>query len=248
MIGSVDGQMKAAKAFDGDDFACLQKFRGLLDRIVFGNRVAACVDQPQLRAAHGTCVGLSMKTTIGRIFVFGPAFGAHRKRGHRCHRPVVGDAARDRKARTAVSAVGKRITPAAVARRKHFFGAGAARGRVGRHHRVRRALTALTDYKIDGTMRRFGVCERYRVDARKGRFLSNGASEFGLESIEYGRFSFENRAHAFGIVPDFACELERMRHTPERRTKAHALHKARNAVGAAFDSHERALDLRAERS
>ena len=50
-----------------------------------------------------------------RVVVLAPARGAHRERGHRRQRPVVGDAAHDREARAAVRAVDERVAVAPVA-------------------------------------------------------------------------------------------------------------------------------------
>jgi hypothetical protein len=88
----------------------------------------------QLGTAFGTGDRLSMKTAIGRIVVLGQAPGAHLKGQHRRVGPIVGNPGGDRKARSAVGAVGEGIAVAALGpvvdlHRAHLTGRNVRRNR-----------------------------------------------------------------------------------------------------------------------
>ena len=78
------------------------------------------VEQLQRRPAARTGDRLGVKPPVGRIVVLGPAVGAHRKRGHRGPRPVVGQLLDDRPARAAVRAIGERDSGSGVATDRGF--------------------------------------------------------------------------------------------------------------------------------
>ncbi len=78
---------------------------------------------------------LGVETPVGRIFVLGPALGAHRKAGHRRPRSIVGQPLDDRPARAAVRAIRERITVASLGRVLDFGQALGAGGQIGRDRR-----------------------------------------------------------------------------------------------------------------
>jgi hypothetical protein len=71
-----------------------------------------------------------MKATVSWIMVFPAAFWAHFESGHRCHWPIVGNAADYSEAWAAVSAIGKRIAKPAVVRVGNIGGAPVADCRI----------------------------------------------------------------------------------------------------------------------
>ena len=95
------------------------------------NRCAIARFQPDARTTAPAGIGLRVKAAIERVVVFGLALGAHGKDGHRGLRPVVGNAAGDGEARSAVGAVEKRIAVAAVGGIKQFAKAVGAGGGIG---------------------------------------------------------------------------------------------------------------------
>src|ERR1700685_1918798 len=78
-----------------------------------------------------------MKAAIRRIFVLAQATLAHRKTSGGRERPVVGDHSRNGVARSAVGAVGERISEAAIARGLKVAETIRAGGNVGRDGRKR---------------------------------------------------------------------------------------------------------------
>ena len=134
-------------------------------------------------------------------------------------------------------AIGKGVAPASVAGRKHFNRAGTAGGGVGCHHCVCRALTACRDHEVCGPQRRVRLYEFHGVNPCERCLVAYGLAKFFFETIENINVAFEYGADPFGIVPDLTGEFEGVRHAPERRPKAHALHKARDPVGAPLHGH-----------
>ena len=76
--------------------------------------------QPDVRTTAPAGIRLRVKAPIQGIVILGLALGAHGKSGHRGLWPVVGNAARDSEARTAVRAIQKRIPIAPIRRVEQF--------------------------------------------------------------------------------------------------------------------------------
>ena len=105
-------------------------------------RCAAGVEQGQAGPQTGQALGWAWKRRSSGVVVLGLAGRAHRERGHRGQRAVVGDAADDRESRPAVRAVDERVAMAAVAGVEQLGQAVVARRRVGRDERARRVRRA----------------------------------------------------------------------------------------------------------
>ena len=81
-----------------------------------------------------------MKPAIHRVVVFRGADGAERPRRHCGQRPIVREAADDRKSRSAVRAVDVRVSVAAVGGVEQLLDARIANGQIGRDSRGRPAV------------------------------------------------------------------------------------------------------------
>jgi len=90
-----------------------------------------------------------VKTPVGRIFVFTATLRAKRKTGHGSVISVVGNPANDGQARTAVSAIYKRVTKATVGGIEKLPDAFWASGGVRGNENIRSAAVVAGDNKID---------------------------------------------------------------------------------------------------
>ena len=191
------------------------------------DRQDACPTFPQFqpRAANRARVRLGMEAAVVWFVVFGPALWTHRERLHRGVRAVVGQRFDDAEARTAIGAVGERITVAAVLGIEDFAQAIRARGDVRQHQRgLVAADFAGADFKCRAAN---GVKPRSfeALDETSRRF-------FGFEP-EQEFFQFRTRAFDFnedplrGIV-DPAGQSEFRGEAEDKRTEADALHRTAN--------------------
>ena len=122
-IGGVAGQVKAAVAFDGQDFPRLEQGHRRQHRIIPGSGQPGPgqgpplgVQQTQSGAAHGAAIGFRMEAPIGRVPVFPAAFRAQGKGGQGGAGPVVGQFPGNGIAGAAVGTVGEGVAVAPVVR------------------------------------------------------------------------------------------------------------------------------------
>ncbi|MCG3119758.1 MAG: hypothetical protein ALAOOOJD_02269 [bacterium] len=133
-IGGIDQQMKSANAFHGHNLAAQERIDRLEDRVIFdGERQPFMIPQLHLRPAPRAGIRLRVKTPVGGIVIFGATIQTHRKTFHRGVRTIIRQRRDDRKARTAVGAIGERITIAPVGRIKNFSQTIRTGGNVGQN-------------------------------------------------------------------------------------------------------------------
>jgi hypothetical protein len=83
--------LKPAEPLEGHDAAFDDGLRGAIERLgAAGQVMARGIEQFELRPARGAGDRLGMEAAVRRVAVFGLAGRAHRKRGHRGPRPVIG--------------------------------------------------------------------------------------------------------------------------------------------------------------
>ena len=136
-IACIADEVEAAQTLDCDDLAAPQSRDRRLQRIIYHHLGAVRVEQAQRRPARRASVGFRMETAIRRRHVFAMAIRAQRERRHAGPRPVIGQFARDRVARTAVRAIDEGIAVAAIGRREELVQAirtGRAVGSDGCRH------------------------------------------------------------------------------------------------------------------
>ena len=149
-VGGIDQQLKAAKPFMATIRPANSSLRRRVQgRVADGQFAALAVEQLQRRPATRTGDRLGMEPPVGRILVLRPALGAHRKRGHRGPRPVVGQPLDDRPPRPAIGAIGERIAVPPLRRIANLGQALAAGGQIGGNRRPRRR-TALAGANLKG--------------------------------------------------------------------------------------------------
>ena len=208
--------MEAAQSFDRDDAALAQQATNLADdrkarvRMIEGNWRAEIVrhDQRKRWPAVRAGVGLGVKTAIGRIFVLMEAALAHRETGHGGQRPVVGNFAGDRIARSAIGAVGKRIAVAAIGRRAEIAHAVIAGGNVGRNRdQLARHIHALANHEagVSGGAEN-GHSHVFDLRERRGIVI-----ERAHKLIEFCFRSLGFNDHAGGGIEDVAGKLKPLR-------------------------------------
>src|SRR5215208_2661747 len=143
--------MVAAKSFDGDDGPAAQHPRGACNGVIRAGvkLVPEPVEQSYVRPADGTGVWLGVEAAVRGIFVLAAAIGAHLEARHRCCGPVVRDRAGDGEARTAIRAVGERVTVAPVRGVQKLSQAIFARSDVRRDERLTtQPIPALLDAEL----------------------------------------------------------------------------------------------------
>ena len=135
-VARVADEVKASDPLNRNNFAAGNRCSGSPNRVAgIGNRAASGIRPRQLWSAHRTGIGLSMKAPVSRIFIFLQTGRTHRKHRHGRLRTIVGKGARNRKARTAVRAVGEGVARAAIGRRKDLCEACPAHGCIRSDHR-----------------------------------------------------------------------------------------------------------------
>jgi hypothetical protein len=180
-------------------------------------------DQPRGRPARGAGVRLGVEASVGRVLVLGAAERAHLEAGHGGQRPVVGDAADDREAGTAVRAVDERVAVAAIGRIEQLGQAALAGGGVRRDRRRGRAAGGA------GHDRELLLPEGRQLlapdplDPGKRRRLARQAHE---EGVDRGRLSLELDRRAPHVVPDPPAQAKLAGQAVDERSEADALDRA----------------------
>src|SRR4030042_1237329 len=120
--------MKSPKSFYGDNFPFGEKFLSFLDRQITSDFLLSVHPgemfaklKPDLGATIWASYRLGMKASLGWILILGPASFTHLEAAHSCFRPVVGDVLNDCKPGTAICAIDKWVTKAAVYWIKKLF-------------------------------------------------------------------------------------------------------------------------------
>src|SRR5580765_445687 len=108
--------MITAKPLQGADRAAAQFRRECCQRLIGFNTFTASISEFESWPACRAGCWLSVKAPIARIVILRAAIGAHLEFRHRGLLAVVGRAFDDRQPRTAIGAVEKGITVAAVGR------------------------------------------------------------------------------------------------------------------------------------
>ena len=114
LVGCVDGKMKTADSFDGQNFAAEKPLDGIGYGIGALNSAAVYRFEPGPGTTLPACIWLGVEAAIQRIVVLRLALAAHWKDSHRGLRPIVGDATGNGETRTAVGAIEKGVAVAAV--------------------------------------------------------------------------------------------------------------------------------------
>ena len=169
-----------------------------------------------------------MEAAVQRVVVLALTGRAHGELRHRGLRAVVGDAAGDGEARTAVGAVQKGIAVAAVEGREQLAQAIRAGGRIGRNpgthtssHLAGDDLESRPSGKDFAGRSQFA--HRDRVDARQGRRLGAQATEKGIHALFR---PFDLDGDPAGVVADKARQALLQGQPVDKRTVANALHHA----------------------
>ena len=121
MIQRITGEVISAESFDCQDRTLPQQLRSMRYRFAVQDLVSMSIQQANSRAALRASIRLSMKAAIGRVMEFARAIAAHLKMSHSRALAIVGNVLDDGKSGTAIRAVDKRITVAAVAGIEEFF-------------------------------------------------------------------------------------------------------------------------------
>src|SRR5450631_4370237 len=157
--------MKSPQTFDGYDLPVLKRLNRLSNWIASRNIEPRPVPQFHLRTTVRAGIGLSVKAAIKRVVVLGLAARAHREHRHRCARAVVGDAAHNSEARSAICAIDEWVAIAAIRRIKQLAQA------IGANRDVRRdQRTSLPGLALDNAKCSLILCRDFRfVNAGNSR-------------------------------------------------------------------------------
>ena len=135
-VARVADEVKASDPLNRNNFTAGNRLGGSPNRVAgFGNHVPTGIRPRELWSAYRAGIRLSMKAPVSRIFIFLQTGRTHRKHRHGRLRTIVGKGARNRKARTAVRAVGEGVARAAIGRRKDLREACPAHGCIRSDHR-----------------------------------------------------------------------------------------------------------------
>ena len=181
-------------------------------------------------AADGACVGLGVEAAVEGVVVLGLAGGTHGEDGHGGLRPVVGDAASDGEARTAVGAVEEGITVAAVGGIEELAETVGTGGGIGRNAGGNLAFDFAGDDAESPIASWRQVANGDGVDAGEGR---NFDAEAVQECFDACGRAFNLDQDAFGVVSDGAGEGFFCSEAVDEGAKAHALDNAADAHGDA---------------
>jgi hypothetical protein len=158
------------------------------------------------------------------VFVF--AVLAHAKWFHRGLIAVVRQIADDRKARTAIGAVGERVTFAAISWVQNFLQTIVARRQVGRDLRLQVApWLGFDDLEITGTFH----SERFRLDIGNDSLPRRLVFEVIKKCTHLAIVPFHFNRHAMRAVADEPTQTKRGGVPINRRTEANSLHATGNA-------------------
>ncbi|KFB70326.1 MAG: hypothetical protein AW09_004587 [Candidatus Accumulibacter phosphatis] len=167
-VARVAGQMETAQALDGENLSLQQQGQGRADRVI-GQAVSLAVEQENLWSALRTAIGLGMKTPVLGPPVLTLTTVTHRKRFEAGAYAVVGQAAADGVAWSAIGAIGEGITPARAAGVEHLGQALATDRRVVSDHRRGPATAAVDDHEIFADACRCRIAGGHRVDPGQRR-------------------------------------------------------------------------------
>ena len=225
--------MKSAQAFDGDDLSVFDGLRRRPQRRVMPDQNrAAGIPKLELRSARGAGVRLGVKAPVERIFVFGAAILAHLENFHGRVRAVIRQRFDDRKTRSAIRAVCKWISVAAVEGIEDFPKAIAAGRNIGQHDRrfcaVLAARANFETGKPDGIEKR--AFQTLDKSARRC-FLD----EFPQKGFELFPRPFDLDKDALRRVIDPAPKGKPVGETINERAKADALHRAAHGHAKTLD-------------
>ena len=219
MVRRVAGDVEPAEPLQRDDLPATQATDDLFHR------------HRETRPARRARRRLRVEASIVGVVVLALAGGAHRERGHRRLRPVVGEAPRDREARPAMRAVEKGVTVPAVPGVEALGEARQARGRVradARRHPC--GLRARAD--VEGALAggSWHAQDAEVVDARERR-------ELGAEGMQeaLGRVPLDLEEDACVVVVHPPREAVPIREAEHERAKPDTLdepgHAHANARG-----------------
>jgi hypothetical protein len=131
IVGRIACQMEAAQAFDRADLAQLQSFDELREWISRSNYFASPIAQFELRTANRARNRFGVKPSVKRVFILLKAGRAHDKARHGGLCPIVRHTANDRKPRSAICAIDKRIAIPSISRFEEFGETRGAGSHVG---------------------------------------------------------------------------------------------------------------------
>ena len=232
-VARIAREMKTTDALDCDDLAAREP------RDYRRQRVEPCVEhrtvgraQAQTRPADRTCIRLGMEAPVGRRFVLAAAVGAQHEGRHRRVRPVVGQAARDRVARSAVRAVDERIPPAPVFRGEELVQAVRAHGGVGRDGGRDRPATTRLDDEGDALLGRLVARLQHRDACERGWLATQSFDQ----RIDRRQAALRLDLDALRVVAHPTDEPQLARQPPHVRPETHALHLPSHANAAADDA------------
>src|SRR5215204_2584892 len=233
LVEWVAGQMVTAETLYGDDSPATQHPRGTCNGVIGASvkLVPEPVEQPYLRSAAGTGVGLGVEASVGGILVLAAAVGAHGKARHRSRGPVVRDHAGDGEARAAVRAVGERVTVTPVRGVQKVGQAIVAGCDVRRDEGLpAESLPALLDTELYVPERRERLPED-GLDHGQGRGV---LLEPAHKAFEFLRSALDLDVDALSVVADHSREPVTARQGVDERPEADPLHDATDGDPAAL--------------
>ena len=161
-----------------------------------------------------------MKAAVEGVVVLNLTLGAHGKSGHRGLGAIVGNAAGDGEARSAVGAIQEWVAIASVRGIKQLTKAVGAGGSVGGDAGTDTAKNFAGNDAEAGFAFWRHIARADGVDARQGRGLRGKSCEEGLQ---VSRCAFELDGHASGVVADEAGQIFLVGQAINERAKADAL-------------------------
>ena len=172
VVRGAHGQVETAQALDAEDAPDRQEARGRLQGIGLSLDGAIHVLKPDAGPAHGAGVGLSVEAAVAGVVELGQAIGTHGEPGHGGVRPVVGDAADDRPARSAIGAVGEGVTTSPIGRVQNLAQAVSTGGHIWGNQGARAGgVDRFFDLEVTRSRVRFHRFGMNRNDVRQRRRL-----------------------------------------------------------------------------
>ena len=219
--------MVAAEAFDGQDRATGEQpdccLNGVTSRGTHGH--PARVEQLNRRSTRWAGDRLGMEPSVRRVRILSSARVAHDISGHASVGPIVRDPLNDAQARSAVGAIGERVSGTPLARIKNFSKALRASRRVRRNLRSCGSKYTLHDSKSVEVRRTRQRSHLDRLDV--GEAWGFDPDHLNERVGHLGR-AHDADQHALGVVGNVAFDTEIVRDSPNCRSESDTLHQTTN--------------------
>jgi len=231
LVSRIAGEMKASEPLDGLQASLLKYLYSNIQGPIFHEGNASGVRAVKKRAAIRACHGLGVIAPVSRIVVFFRAEGTERKGIHGCVGAIVGKASDNRKSRTAIGAVRKRIGIPGIAGSSQISSAIFTRSDIRRNEALSPVLgIARKNGKSFGkrSLRHLFLKKEFLLfNFRQGRGFSGK-----LLHIVLYIFSRTEKVnfHTSSCIADAAGKVQSVRENFAKRAESHSLNDPGNSI------------------